>query len=62
MKRANLNVLFVGDNDLLCKKKDEERTIEDINIAKVGFVASDLEVYDMIIYDGRLGKKILKIK
>ena len=62
MKRTNLNVLFVGDDDLLCKKKDEERTIEDINIAKVVFVASDLEVYDMIIYDGRLGKKILKIK
>ncbi len=62
MRRGLLNVLFVDDNDLICKKKGEERTLADINIAKVGFVSSDLEAFDMIVYEGQLGKKILKIR
>lgn len=60
MERKQINTLIVNDDDLECTKK--ERTLEDINLSKVGFLMKDLNKFDLIIYKGKLGQKILKIK
>ena len=62
MIRKDVKVLIVDDQDLDCRKKKEEITLEDIGINNVGFLLSDLEKYDIIIYKGRLGKKILRLQ
>ena len=62
MTRKDVKVLIVDDQDLDCKKKKEEITLEDIGINSVGFLLSDLDRYDIIIYKGRLGKKVLRLQ
>ena len=62
MIRKDVKVLIVDDQDLDCKKKKEEITLEDIGINNVGFLLSDLEKYNIIIYKGRLGKKVLRLQ
>lgn len=62
MTRKDVKILIVDDQDLDCKKKKEEITLEDIGINNVGFLLSDLEKYDIIIYKGRLGKKVLRLQ
>ena len=60
MKRLSLTTLLVDDNDLDCKKK--EPTLNDIKVDALGFVTSDLDKYDLIIYKGRLGTKTLRLR
>lgn len=60
MERKMINTLIVNDDDLECTKK--ERTLDDINLSKVGFLMKDLEKFDLIVYKGKLGQKILKLK
>ena len=62
MNRRTLNTLFVNDNDLDCKKKSEEITLSDINLGSLGFILDDLKNYDLIIYQGSHGTKILRLK
>lgn len=62
MIRKDVKVLIVDDQDLECRKKKEEITLEDIGINNVGFLLSDLEKYSIIIYKGRLGKKVLRLQ
>ena len=59
MKRLNLQCLIVGDDDLECKKYTD---LEQVSMKSVGFIASDLEKFDIIIYKGRLGRKVLRIQ
>ena len=58
MKRKVMNALIVDDNDLNCNC--EGLTLEEINLGKAGFVNVDLEKFDLIVYKGKRGKKILK--
>ena len=58
MKRKVMNTLIVDDNDLNCKC--EGLTLDEINLGKVGFVNVDLAKFDLIVYKGKRGKKILK--
>lgn len=60
MKRITYDALIVNDQDLDCKVK--EPTLDDIKLGSLGFVPGDLEKYELIIYSGTLGKKILKMK
>lgn len=60
MERKMINTLIVNDDDLECTKKD--RTLDDINLSKVGFLMKDLAKFDLIVYKGKLGQKVLKIK
>lgn len=54
-----LNTLLIGDSELECNCKD--KTIDDINISMVGFSSSGvLDRYDLIIYSGSKGVKIIK--
>ena len=58
MDRRVIKTLIVDDNDLNCDCKD--KTIDDISIVNVGFSVSVLDSFDMIIYNGTKGAKILK--
>jgi hypothetical protein len=64
MERKTLNTLIVNDDDLECRKGKDKKEIklEDIKLSSVGFIMSDLEKFDLIIYKGRLGKKALRIR
>ena len=64
MERKTLSTLIVNDDDLECRKGREKKEIklEDIKLSSVGFVTSDLEKFDLIVYKGRLGKKVLRIR
>ena len=53
-----MNTLIVDDNDLNCNC--EGLTLEEINLGRVGFVNVDLAKFDLIVYKGKRGKKILK--
>ena len=55
-----INTLIVGDDDLECTKK--EVTLDSINLSKVGFLMKDMEKYDLIVYKGIHGKKVLRIR
>ncbi len=60
MKRLSISALLVNDNDLDCKEK--EPNLEDIKIDALGFISSDLDKYDLIVYKGRLGVKTLRLR
>lgn len=60
MDRRLINTLIINDNDLKCKS--ESLTLYDLNISHLNFQLEDLEVFDLIIYTGKRGTKILKSK
>lgn len=62
MERKQLSTLVVDDNDMDCRKDKSEMTLDDITLGKVGFVSSDLEKFDLIVYKGRLGTKVLRVR
>lgn len=55
-----IQTLLVDDNDLECKC--ENLKLRDIDLGRLGFVNADLEKFDMIIYKGSKGTKIIKSK
>ena len=60
MERRMINTLILGDQDLECKCEDLK--IEDLTISHLGFKLGDLEKFDMIVYTGNKGQKIIKSK
>ena len=60
MERRMIQTLFVDDNDLECKC--DNLKLEDINLGKLGFVNADLEKFELIVYKGKRGTKIIKSK
>ena len=62
MKKLKPNTLVVNDDDFECTKRGEERTLEDIVISKLSFSLFDLEKFDLIIYKGKLGIKLLRTR
>jgi hypothetical protein len=60
MERRMINTLIVNDDDLDCDCK--ETTLENLSIANVGFRLPDIERFDMVIYKGKRGEKILRSK
>lgn len=53
-----IGALLIGDDELECNCKD--KTIDDINISMVAFSPDTLKKYDLIIYSGSKGTKIVK--
>ena len=53
-----VRALLIGDDELECNCKD--KTIDDINISMVAFSPDTLKKYDLIIYSGSKGTKIIK--
>lgn len=60
MDRKLIKTLILNDDDLECDCKD--LNINDLTIASIGFRLSDVEGFDMIIYKGKRGEKILRSK
>lgn len=58
MDRRVANVLIVNDDDLNCDCSS--KTIDDISIINVGFSIGVLDKFEMVIYKGSKGTKILK--
>lgn len=58
MDKKNILTLILGDTELECK--GQEITIQELGIQHVGFILPDLDKYDLIVYSGRKGTKILK--
>lgn len=61
MDRIIENILIVNDDDLECNKDQKEIELDDIKLNNVGFVTKDLEQFKVIVYKGRLGKKVLRL-
>jgi hypothetical protein len=60
MMHKNLDTLIIGDDELECKC--EGKSIDEINISSIGFSIETLEKFDLIIYQGKKGTKIIKSK
>lgn len=60
MDRKLIKTLILNDDDLECDCKD--LNINDLTIASIGFRLSDVDGFDMIIYKGKRGEKILRSK
>lgn len=58
MNRYNLKTLVLGDHDVECKTDD----ISKMGLGNTNFIPADLDRYDLIVYQGKLGTKILKSK
>lgn len=58
MKKVQMKSLLVNDNDLECNC--DKLTLTDMSLCNVGFNEKDLEDYDLVIYVGMKGQKILK--
>lgn len=59
MNRLDLKVLLVNDNDVECKT---DHDLTKMTVANLNFIPSDLDGYDMIIYQGTKGTKVLRSK
>jgi hypothetical protein len=57
MNRYNPKLLVVNDNDVHCKTPDDlgPMTLDNLN-----FLPKDVEKFDLIVYQGKRGTKILK--
>jgi len=53
-----IKTLIVGDSDLDCDC--EKVTLENMTILNLGFIWKDIEDYELIIYKGKRGTKILR--
>lgn len=60
MKRGTLNYLLLDDNDLECRR--ENMPLEELCLLDTAFNSSDLAPYDLVVYQGSKGRKILKSK
>ena len=58
IKRAT--TLIIGDNELNCNC--EEVTIQTLSIADVGLNVTILDQFDLVLYNGKKGLKLLKSK
>lgn len=58
MNRFTLKTLVVNDDDLKCETG--KIPLLALNLGHLNFVEKDLEGYDLIVYQGTKGCKILK--
>lgn len=58
MIRKQVKLLVIGDSELECECDDI--TIDNLTFEQISFNESDLIGYDLIVYSGKKGTKILK--
>ncbi len=56
MKRYDSKILVLNDNDMNCG----EKTIDQITLSDIGFSSLVIKDYNLIIYSGKKGTKLLK--
>lgn len=52
------NVLILDDHELECNCTD--LTIDKIDLSTIALATTSLDEFDMIIYNGKLGMKVIK--
>ena len=57
MKRHIPRLLMVDDNDIQCKTPDD---LEPMTLNNLNFLPTDIEKFDIIVYQGKRGTKVLK--
>ena len=60
MKKHDIKLLILNDDDMNCDSKSSK--LENMGIENIGFSMFAIQSYDMIIYEGKKGSKILKSK
>lgn len=58
MTKHDIKLLIVNDDDLNCNTKTF--TLDDIDLSSLGVSMLAIKNYDLIIYEGSRGSKILK--
>ena len=58
MEQTSVKLLVVNDDDMNCDISKD--TIDSMNLSNVGFSNLVLDKYDMVVYVGAKGSKILK--
>jgi len=56
-KYSNAKLLILNDDDMNCKTGSD---IEKMQLTDIGFSMFAIQDYDMVIYEGKKGMKILK--
>lgn len=58
MDRKSINLLLVDDEDLNCE--DKKKTLTDLTLVHLTFKPEDIAKYELIVYKGKKGTKVLK--
>lgn len=58
MIRKQVNLLVLSDDDMECRR--ENMPIEELGLVDTSFTLKDLEPFDIIVYQGRRGTKLLR--
>lgn len=60
LKRAELKLLILDDDDMNCDTKNS--SIDNMDIQNIGLSMFAIQDYDLVVYEGKKGSKILKSK
>lgn len=60
MKKQNIKLLILDDADMNCDSKTAD--LDKMGLENIGFSMLAIQGYDMVIYEGTKGSKILKSK
>lgn len=60
LKRANVKLLILNDEDMNCDSKNS--SIDNMGVENIGLSMFAIQDYDLVIYEGTKGSKILKSK
>lgn len=58
MDRKSIKLLIVNDEDLNCE--DKKKTLTDLTLKHIAFNSDDIIKFDLIVYKGKKGTKVLK--
>lgn len=58
MKKQNIKLLILDDADMNCDSKTDD--LDKIGLENIGFSMFAIQGYDMVVYEGTKGSKILK--
>lgn len=58
MKKQNIKLLILDDADMNCDSKTDD--LDKIGLENIGFSMLAIQGYDMVVYEGTKGSKILK--
>ena len=60
MKKQNIKLLILDDADMNCDSKTDD--LDKMGLENIGFSMLAIQGYDMVVYEGTKGSKILKSK
>lgn len=58
MKKQNIKLLILDDADMNCDSKTDD--LDKMGLENIGFSMLAIQGYDMVVYEGTKGSKILK--